>query len=206
MNILVIGCGKIGCRLASLLSDEGHDVSVVDSVEENFDLLDDNFSGFTTTGVPIDQDVLKRAGIENCDAVAAVSADDNVNIMVCQVAKEMFDIKNVLARIYDPKREDIFSHFDIHTVCPTNLTVAAIRNTLINNNKVQKINIDCHSIDFHTIDIPKHFIGQEIKDLKINENQSIFAILHSNYNLTLVSQNSIKLKQGDKLIISNIVD
>lgn len=206
MNILVIGCGKIGSRLANLLSDEGHDVSIVDNVEENFDLLDDNFSGFTTTGVPIDQDVLKKAGIENCDAIAAVSSDDNANIMICQVAKEFFNIKNVLARIYDPKRDDIFSHFDIHTVCPTNLTVSSIRNTIINNNKVQNINIDCHLIDFHTMDIPKHFIGQEIKDLKLKENQSVFAVLHSNYNLTLICQNSIKLIEGDKLIISNIVD
>lgn len=206
MNILVIGCGKIGSRLANLLSDEGHDVSIVDSIEENFDLLDDNFSGFTTIGVPIDQDVLKKAGIENCDAIAAVSSDDNVNIMVCQVAKEFFNIKNVVARIYDPKREDIFSHFDIHTVCPTNLTVSSIRNTLIDNEKVQKINIDCHSIDFNTIEIPKNLIGLETKDLKLKENQTLFAVLHSNYSLTLIYQNSIKLKLGDKLIISNLVD
>ena len=111
MNILVVGCGKVGARLASVLSREGHDVSIVDRFEESFEMLSDDFEGFKTCGVPIDQDVLRRAGIENCDALAAVSPDDNVNIMVRQLAREIFHVPQVLARIYDPAREDVFSHF-----------------------------------------------------------------------------------------------
>ncbi|MEG0570900.1 MAG: NAD-binding protein, partial [Oscillospiraceae bacterium] len=105
MNIMVVGCGKVGSRLALALCEDGHDVSVVDRYESSFELLGSAFSGFTTIGVPIDQDVLKRAGIEDCDAVAAVSSDDNVNIMVSQLAHEIFKVPTVLARIYDPKRE-----------------------------------------------------------------------------------------------------
>ena len=72
MNIIVVGCGKVGSMLASSLSREGHDVAVVDRVEENFSLLDSDFVGFTIPGVPIDQDVLKQAGIEGCDAICAM--------------------------------------------------------------------------------------------------------------------------------------
>lgn len=78
MNILVVGCGKVGSKVASDLSRMGHDVSVVDRSEKRFALLDEDFSGLTVCGVPIDQDVLKLAGVESCDALAAMTEDDNV--------------------------------------------------------------------------------------------------------------------------------
>lgn len=97
MNILIVGCGKVGSMLASELDRMGHDVAVLDREEAHFALLDSDFSGYTISGVPIDQDVLKRAGIEGCDAILAMTEDDNVNIMVCQMAKEIFHTKTVLA-------------------------------------------------------------------------------------------------------------
>ena len=90
MNILIIGCGRVGSELAELLDKRGHDVSVIDRRPENFDRLPGDFSGFTTTGVPIDQNVLRKAGIESCDAVCAVAQDDDLNIMAAQMAKEIF--------------------------------------------------------------------------------------------------------------------
>ena len=90
MNILIVGCGKVGSMLASELDRMGHDVAVLDREEAHFTLLDSDFSGYTISGVPIDQDVLKRAGIEGCDAILAMTEDDNVNIMVCQMAKDIF--------------------------------------------------------------------------------------------------------------------
>ena len=94
--------------------------------EESFDLLSDDFSGFTIQGVPIDLDILRQAGIEGCDAIAAVTEDDNTNIMVCQIAREIFNVPRIVARIFDPLREDIFSRFDIQSVCPTNITVSSV--------------------------------------------------------------------------------
>ncbi|MFA9381011.1 MAG: TrkA family potassium uptake protein, partial [Acetanaerobacterium sp.] len=126
MNVLIIGCRKVGSRLASILSAEGHTVSVVDRDMRNFEALDNDFDGYTVSGIPIDEDVLRSAGIESCDAVAAVTPDDNVNIMACQIAKELFHVPIVITRMYDPAREEIFSDFGISTVCPTNLTVNAV--------------------------------------------------------------------------------
>ena len=115
MNILIAGCGKVGSRLADFLCEKGHDVSIVDNDRSRFELLSDEFSGFTIQGVPIDQDVLRQAGIEGCDAVAALTEDDNTNIMVCQIAREIFNVPRIVARIFDPLREDIFSRFDIQS-------------------------------------------------------------------------------------------
>ena len=123
MNILIIGCGRVGSELAELLDKRGHDVSVIDRRPENFDRLPGDFSGFTTTGVPIDQNVLRKAGIESCDAVCAVAQDDDLNIMAAQMAKEIFGVQRVFARISDVDKMDVFKGFGLHTVCPTRLTV-----------------------------------------------------------------------------------
>jgi len=127
MNIIIVGCGKVGSRFAQLLSNDGHDVVIVDNDKDAFKALSPDFNGITITGVPIDQDVLKQAGIENADAFAAVSPDDNINIMACQVAKEIFKVPRVIARIYNPEREYVFHQFGLDTICPTNLTVDVLR-------------------------------------------------------------------------------
>lgn len=131
LNILVVGCGKVGSNLAITLEGLGHDVSVVDEVAEHLDSATNltliNFNGLCVCGVPIDVDVLRQAGIENCDAVAAVNSDDNINIMVAELATKVFGIKRVFARVYDPVREKVFKeHLHLHTICPTKLTIEAI--------------------------------------------------------------------------------
>lgn len=206
MNILVVGCGKVGARLASVLSREGHDVSIIDRFEENFEMLSDDFEGFKTCGIPIDQDVLRHAGIENCDALAAVSPDDNVNIMVSQLAREIFHVPQVLARIYDPAREDVFSHFGLHTVCPTNLTVASVKSALLEKERPKVVNINSHTISFSTGDVPKSLIGAEIGTVTLGENQNIFGIVHEDLSLDIYQGQKLKLAAGDKIIVSTVVD
>ena len=206
MNILVVGCGKVGARLAGVLSREGHDVSIVDRFEESFDILPDDFNGFKTSGIPIDQDVLRRAGIESCDALAAVSSDDNVNIMVSELAREIFHVPTVIARIYDPAREDVFSHFGLHTVCPTNLTVAAVRSAVIEKNMPKTININSHTLSFETHPIPKSLIGETPSDIQLQQNQTLYAIVHSDLSLVLYQGQKIKFAPGDQIILSSVVD
>lgn len=131
MNIIVIGCGKVGSRLAQILADDGHDIVIVDSDRSSFKMLTPDFNGVTIVGVPIDQDVLKQAGIETADAFAAVTPDDNINIMACQVAKEIFKVPKVMARIYNPEREHVFHQFGLETICPTNMSVDVIRSKIL---------------------------------------------------------------------------
>lgn len=206
MNILVVGCGKVGSKLASTLSREGHDVSVVDKDEQKFELLDNDFSGFTTAGIPIDQDVLRRAGIEDCDAVATVSEDDNVNIMVSQLAEEIFHVSKVVARIYDPQRENVFSHYGLHTVCPTNLTVGSIKAALINPREVHNVNFGCSTVSFTTIPAPKSLIEDSVSKLEFDDNESLFGILKGNGDFVLYQGQRIILHANDMLVICTVVD
>ena len=128
MNILIVGAGNVGRTLATYFEEHNHDVFIISDSREKFSLLD-NFSGICITGIAIDIDVLKQAGIESCDAVAAVTDDDNVNLTVAQIAKNIFNVPKVLCRVYDPKRKDIYEqYFSIPTICPTTMVVNGVIN------------------------------------------------------------------------------
>ncbi len=126
MYIIIAGCRKVGSNLARTLAEEGHDVVVVDSDEKDFELLGSGFNGMTLAGMPIDEDVLRSAGIEKADALAAVTDDDNMNVMISQVARGIFHVPNVVTRIYDPEREKVFRSMGLRTLCPTMLAVERI--------------------------------------------------------------------------------
>lgn len=205
MNILIVGCSKVGSSLAELLDKDGHDVSVVDKSADSFDNLPDDFGGFTTRGVPIDQDVLKRAGIENADAVITLTREDNVNLMVAQLAKEIFNIKHVLVRIFEPSRGAVYSHFGLSTICPTNLTVAALRAALFENETIRNLNLGSHTVSFNSMDAPKEYIGQRISNIHFKEDEILYAI-ERDKRLILVGLSNMDIQKGDKLIFSNLVD
>ena len=122
----MIGCGNVGSRFAQVMAEEGHDIIIIDDDSNNFKGLKSDFNGITLTGVPIDEDVLKQAGIITADVFVAVTPDDNINIMACQVAKEIFQVPIVVARIFNSKREHVFHQFGIKTICPTDRTVEDI--------------------------------------------------------------------------------
>lgn len=208
MNILIVGCGKVGSCLANYLSQLGHDVSIVDRFEENFDMLDNQFSGLVVKGVPIDQDVLKRAGIQGCDALAALSNDDNMNIMVSQVAREIFHVPRVIARIYDPQRKDIFSHFGLKTICPTNITVEAVYSMLVDTDETKQLTFDSSVIGFDTTPLPKQFVGCLLGDIPCTPGEVLFAVLHEDGSITLsgTQEPRFRVVAGDRLIYTKVVD
>lgn len=140
MNILVIGCGMIGSSLAETLDSMGHDVSVIDKSPEKLETLSADFNGFTTVGVPIDQEVLKRAGITTCDALFAVTAEDDMNIMVSQIARQTYNIGKVYARVVDIKKGEVFEKLGINVICPTKLTVNAACKALEEDTKEETEN------------------------------------------------------------------
>lgn len=205
MNILIIGCGKTGARIADVLFRQGHDVSILDQDMHSFDALPPEFNGFTTHGVPIDRDNLKKAGIESCEAVIAVTQDDNINIMVAQMATELFHIKKVLTRVYDPKRGEVFSRFGLHTICPTNLTVSAMCNALTENTDHYSLNLGNHNVSFAAMEIPPSYEGRYAEEIVFEENEILFAV-ERGAKMILVGSERILLKRHDKLIFAKAVD
>lgn len=116
MHAIIVGCGRVGSTVARELAAEGHDVVVIDRKSSAFRRLGESFNGRTITGVGFDRDVLVEAGITADSAVMAVTNGDNSNILITRVAREMFGVHNVVARIYDPKRAAIYERLGISTV------------------------------------------------------------------------------------------
>lgn len=122
MHVVIMGCGRVGAELAQALEQQGHTVAVVDQDPTAFRRLGSGFGGRRVTGVGFDQDTLREAGIEEAGAFAAVSSGDNSNIIAARVAREMFDIEHVAARIYDPKRAEVYQRLGIPTVATVRWT------------------------------------------------------------------------------------
>jgi trk system potassium uptake protein len=125
MKAVIMGCGRVGARVAGLLDHTGNEVTVIDVDSKSFRRLPSGFGGETIIGTGIDEDVLRRAGIEDADAFIAVTNGDNRNIMAAQVARLIFGVPEVVCRIYDPVREDTYRRLGLTTVCPTT-TISAI--------------------------------------------------------------------------------
>ncbi|WP_330173214.1 TrkA family potassium uptake protein [Streptomyces sp. NBC_01498] len=122
MHIVIMGCGRVGAALATSLERQGHTVAVIDRDPTAFRRLGSGFGGRRVNGVGFDQDTLRDAGIEDAGAFAAVSSGDNSNIIAARVAREMFGIENVAARIYDPRRAEVYQRLGIPTVATVRWT------------------------------------------------------------------------------------
>jgi trk system potassium uptake protein len=122
MHIVIMGCGRVGSTLAHSLESRGHSVAVIDQNVDAFRRLGPHFGGRTVIGVGFDRDTLREAGVEQAGAFAAVSSGDNSNILAARVARENFGIENVVARIYDPRRAEVYQRLGIPTVATVKWT------------------------------------------------------------------------------------
>ncbi len=206
MNIFVIGCGKIGAAVAFRFSENGHDVVVIDRDEKNFDNLPDDFDGITCCGVPIDEDILEKAGIRDCDVFFAVSADDNTNLMAAQLAKSVFGIEKVIARVGDSEKEALFSTFGLTTICPTNLTVDALFASLGEFTGEGCFSLKNHTVKMFSVPVPEELYGARALDITLEENEILYAVISASGGARLVSNYNFVLNEGETLIFSKIVD
>ncbi|MBU2540292.1 MAG: TrkA family potassium uptake protein [Candidatus Omnitrophica bacterium] len=130
MYIIIVGCGRVGAQLAKLLSEEGHNVVVVDKNIAAFDRVGQTFNGITQTGNGCNSDVLKKAGIEKADVFCALTDYDNTNIMASQIAKKIFKVPKVFARVYDPQRAAIYKTLGLDTVSGTVIFAEVIKDKI----------------------------------------------------------------------------
>lgn len=206
MNILVIGCGRLGTRLAEMLDERGHDVAVIDYNPDDFRLLSDDFSGITVTGFPMDLEALKSAGIENCDGVAVVTPDDNLNITVSQIAQKFFGVTNVIARISDPRRETVFNRFGLRTVCPTKLATDGFLNGLTQPLAAQNVNFGTSTVAFHSREARVEDLGRNAAEVPRMPGEKLFGVTHRDGRTDIYEGKAIPLSDGDVLIYSVLID
>lgn len=130
---IIIGCGRLGASLANTLSEKGTNVLMLDKDSSAFRKLSSSYGGLTLEGDARDIASLKEAGIENAKVLVSVTNDDNTNIMVAQIAKEVYQIPHVVCRLYDPERECVYHEFGIKTICPAVLSAQEISKVLGNS-------------------------------------------------------------------------
>lgn len=131
--VIIIGCGRLGANLANTLSDNEGNVLIMDAKKSAFRRLAANFGGLSVVGNGTDLDALEKAQIEKATSVIAVTNHDNTNIMIAQMARDLFHIDNVIARLYDPERESVYQELGIKTICPAVLSAKEVDKILEQN-------------------------------------------------------------------------
>ena len=127
MNIVIMGSGRVGGRLAGILDAEGHHVTVIDLDPDSFRRLPHSFKGRALVANGLDQDALVKAGVKEADVFIAVTQGDNRNVMAAQIAKHIFEVPRVVCRIYDPIREEMYHSLGLETISPTREAAALLR-------------------------------------------------------------------------------
>jgi trk system potassium uptake protein TrkA len=127
MKIVIMGCGRVGAQIARLLEQDGHEITVLDTDAYSFRRLPHDFSGTALLGNGMDEDVLRRAGIEEADVFVAMTQGDNRNVMAAQIAKHIFNVPRVISRIYDPLRQEMYDTLGIEAFSPTTIFAELVK-------------------------------------------------------------------------------
>jgi len=164
MNIIIIGCGRVGVELALAIHEE-HAVSIVDRNSRSFDRLGLHFSGRTIQGHGMDRTALERAGIETADALAAVTSSDNVNTIVARIARDIYHVRRVVARIYNPRRASIYEKLNLQTVSSSTWGAQRIEQLLIHPGMQSISSAGNGEVQVYEIAIPTEWEGHTLSEL-----------------------------------------
>lgn len=164
MYIIIVGCGRVGSELSKLLSNEGHNVVVIDKSQDSFSRLGQTFNGVTLVGNGFDLELLKQAGVEKADALCAVTNGDNTNLISAQVAKKIFKVPKVFARVYDPQRAHIYGALGLDVISGTILFAAMLRDKIIES-RFSSYLIETKELGIIEIEVKGNLIGKTVQDL-----------------------------------------
>ena len=166
MHVVIMGCGRVGSTLALTLEQRGHTVAVIDRDKRAFDRLDKGFAGKSVLGFGFDRDTLKEAGIEGAGAFAAVSNGDNSNIISARVARETFGVEHVVARIYDPKRAEVYERLGIPTVATVRWTADQVLRQLVPFGVKSEWTDPTGKVALAEIAVNKAWVGHRLTELE----------------------------------------
>jgi trk system potassium uptake protein TrkA len=166
MYVIIVGCGRVGSELAKLLSNEGHDVVIIDKNQQSLERLGGTFNGMTLVGNGFELNLLKQAGIEKADAFCAVTNGDNTNLICAQVAKKIFKVPKVFARIYDPQRAHIYSALGLDIISGTILFAAMLRDKIIES-RFSSYLIETKELGVIEIEVKNDLVGKKIQEINI---------------------------------------
>ncbi len=166
MYVIIVGCSRVGSQLANLLASEGHNVVIIDKNPASFERLGGVFNGLTVIGNGFDLSLLKQAGIEKTDAFCAVTNGDNTNLVSAQVAKKIFNVPKVIARVYDPQRAHIYSALGLDIISGTILLAAVIRDRIIES-RFSTYLIETKEVGVMEVEVKNDLVGKTVQEINV---------------------------------------
>ncbi|HTZ11540.1 MAG TPA: TrkA family potassium uptake protein [Candidatus Margulisiibacteriota bacterium] len=166
MYVIIVGCGRVGSELAKLLSNEGHNVVVIDKNPDSLERLGSTFNGLTKLGNGFDLELLKQAGISKADAFCAVTNGDNTNLISAQVAKKIFNVPKVFARVYDPQRAHIYAALGLDIISGTMLFAAMLRDKIIES-RFSSYLIETKELGVIEVEVKNNLAGKTVQELNM---------------------------------------
>ncbi len=179
MHVIVVGCGRVGSELAVSLENAGHTVAVIDKDRDSFRNLPDSFSGRAVLGFGFDREHLEQAGIEEAGALAAVTSGDNSNILTARIARETYEIPNVVARIYDPRRAVIYQRLGIQTVATVAWTTDQVLRRLFPEQSVSEWTDATGSVRLIERALPPSWAGHKLTGIEDRDRVRVVALTRS---------------------------
>jgi trk system potassium uptake protein TrkA len=176
MKVIIMGCGRVGEALSRLMSREGHDVTVIDYDEAALNRLDSNFKGRTVLGAGFDRNILIRAGIEQAEAFAATSASDNANIVAARIARNLFHVPKVVARLFDPSRAEIYQRLGLVTISSANWGAERIHELLTHTDFDPVLTFGSGEMSIISSVTPLPLVGRSVKDITVPGEVGVVAI------------------------------
>jgi trk system potassium uptake protein TrkA len=195
VHIVIMGCGRVGSLIAHILEDRGHSVAIIDQDPEAFRKLGSGFKGSKITGVGFDRDVLTEAGIERAEAFAAVSSGDNSNVIAARVARESFGVQRVVARIYDPRRAEVYQRLGIPTVATVAWTADQMLRRLLPEGAESLWRDPTGAVVLAEVAYSDEWLGQKVCDLENAAHTRIAFI--ARLGESLIPSPSLVLQEGD---------
>ena len=197
MYVIIVGCGRVGSELAKLLSSEGHNVVVIDRAAKSFERLGRTFNGMTLVGNGFDVELLKQAGIAQADAFCSVTNGDNSNIVAAQVAKKLFKVPKVIARVYDPSRADIYKSLGLDVLSGTILFAAMIRDKIIES-RFSSYLIESKDVGVLEIETDEHLTGKTVEE--INMPGELLVVMIKGIKGVILPEAKTKLHKNDVIM------
>ena len=200
MHVVIAGCGRVGSELATNLERLGHSVAIVDKNGKAFERLKSGFAGKKVVGFAFDKEVLEGAGIKEAGAFASVTNGDNSNILSARVAREFYRVPQVMARIYDPRRAQIYQRLGIQTVATVRWTTDQILRFLIPDEVPVEFTVDNGEVVVTTVQAPPELVGKAALDLDLDGRRRIVAV--SRFGVPRVPGKGLTIQDGDILHLS----
>jgi trk system potassium uptake protein TrkA len=199
MHFIIVGCGRVGVSLAMMLQEMQHDISIIDNNEDSFRLLPDDYKGKKVHGFGFDKNTLLKAGIQNAFALAAVTDNDNTNILTVRLAKEEFSIPKVVARVYNSSRAEFFERFGIPTVATIRWTTNQVLRHMIPLGATDVYRDSTGEVSLVQIDFDESWITHSIGEIERTTKGKV-AFINRNNKSFLPKPSSI-LQLGDQLFM-----